>query len=78
MPFIFLALRPKKHTKWPRHPIMEIGHDNKFKFYLHFMLGEKIIDSSLHSHTQVGRLLPNSKFRSAKLEQSWPTQVWTT
>jgi len=61
---------------------MEIGHDKKFNFYCHSMLGEKIIDSSLHSHTQVGRVLPNSKrrqkFRRAKREQNWPTPVWTT
>jgi len=59
MPFIFLTLPPKKPPKWPRHPIMEIGQDNKLNFHCHSMLGEKIIDSSLPSHTQVGRLLPN-------------------
>jgi hypothetical protein len=70
---------------------MEIGYDKKFNFYCHSMLGEKIIDSYLHSHTQVGRLLPNSKRRqnslceifadapfAERMEQSWPTQVWTT
>jgi hypothetical protein len=30
--FIFLALRPKKPLILPRHPIMEMGLDNKFKF----------------------------------------------
>jgi hypothetical protein len=32
MPFIFLALPPKKRKNFPRHPIMEIGQykkDNK-------------------------------------------------
>jgi hypothetical protein len=58
MPFISLALPPKKTQNFPRHPIMEIGMDKKFNFYCHSMLGDKIIDSSLHKI-----FLPHHLFR---------------